>query len=231
MPGPGAAPGAYDAVVFDLDGTLVDSATAMQAIAAVFFREIGAEPLDLGETRRCIGWGVAAFLEKALAARGLSPDRRDFQRLLDRFSDLYGAAPGEANTPFPGVDAALGALARHAVPMAICTNKPARPTANLLRALGWQSHFRAVITGDSLEKRKPDPAPLRLAVEQLAAHSVPSRVLYVGDSEIDAAAVAAAGLPFALYLGGYHTAPVSTLAPTHAFTDYAALVGLVTGGS
>ena len=100
----------YRAVVFDLDGTLVDSAQAIRSIAEAFLVERGCAPLSLAEARDYIGHGVVAFARRMLAARGLPSEGPDFDPLLARYRALYDAAPGADNPPFPGVEDCLAAL-------------------------------------------------------------------------------------------------------------------------
>ncbi|MEL6234397.1 MAG: phosphoglycolate phosphatase [Pseudomonadota bacterium] len=192
------------AVVFDLDGTLVDSAPAIRDVAGQFLAELGADALTLDETHGFIGRGAAAFVDQALAARGLAPGAAERARLQARFETLYAQAPGAANRPYPGVEAALQALGDAGIPLGLCTNKPEAPTRAVLAALGWSARFAALVAGDSLARRKPDPAPLLHALEQLA---VPVEdALYVGDSETDAETARAAGCRFVLWPYGYRKA-------------------------
>ena len=207
------------AVVFDLDGTLVDSAPAIREIAARLLDELGAAPLTLDETRAFIGSGAAVFTRRALAARGLPDDEAAAAAAHARFEALYAAAPGEANRPFPGAEEALDAMAAAGLPLGLCTNKPLAPTRNVLDALGWADRFGAVIAGDSLPVRKPDPAALRAALDGLGAGDA----LYVGDSETDEATARAAGLPFALHVHGYRRKPAEAFDAALVFDDFAAL--------
>ena len=215
MEGPGVR-----AVVFDLDGTLVDSAPAIMGVAGRFLAELGAKPLNLAETKRFVGRGVPRFLEQALAARGIGME--GFDRHLARFHALYEAAPGEENVPYPGVGEMLEALAGAGVALGLCTNKPAAPTRNVLESLGWGGVFGAVVAGDTLPVKKPDPAPLTHAIAALGAD--PAAVLYVGDSETDAETAAAAGIPFALYSEGYRKSPVEAMRAAFVFDRHEALV-------
>ena len=200
-------------IAFDLDGTLVDSAPAIREIAAAMLSELGAAPLELSETRRFIGEGAARFVARALAARGLPTEGPGFEAALARFEGLYAAAPGAANQPFPGAEAALRAVAEAGAAPALCTNKPRAPTLNLLDALGWRDLFAAVVAGDDLPERKPDAAPLRAAFAAAGG----AGALYVGDSEIDEATAGAAGAPFALFTPGYRKKPVEAFDALFAF--------------
>lgn len=217
----------FRAVVFDLDGTLVDSAPAIRGVANRFLAEHDAEPLSLDETRRFVGEGAEIFLRRTLDARGMRAEGERFAARLRRFREIYAEAPGEENHPFPGVEPALAALASAGAALGLCTNKPARPTGNVLRALGWERTFGVVVAGDTLATRKPDPAPLLHAVERLGA--VAEETLYVGDSETDAAAAEAAQVAFALWPRGYRKGPAEAMRRDHWLEDFAELVALAQG--
>jgi phosphoglycolate phosphatase len=210
------------AIVFDLDGTLLDSAPDICAVANAVLAEEGAPPLSLEEARGFVGAGASIFVERMRAARGLSD--ADHDRLLARF--LAGYEDAVAHTrPYPGVEDALAVLAARGHAMGVCTNKPIGPAHSVLAHFGLAQRFAAVLGGDSLPERKPDPAPLRAVVEALGGGAA----LFVGDSEIDAETAARAGLPFLLFTRGYRKAPVESLPHAAAFDDFAALPGLVEG--
>ncbi len=220
----------FDAVVFDLDGTLVDSASAIQAIGGRFLAECGAKPLTIEETRAFVGRGSRHFVTQMLQARGLLVDGSEAEGVdvaLARFLELYAQGPGEDNKPFPGVNKTLSALAEADMRLAICTNKPLVPTWRVLDAHGWRALFDVVIDGDSTPTLKPDPRPLLAAIDALGAAR--NRVLFVGDSEIDRETAAAAGVSFALCLYGYRTAPIADLAPDYVLADFSALPALMSG--
>ncbi|WP_333833327.1 phosphoglycolate phosphatase [Rubrimonas sp.] len=206
-------------VVFDLDGTLVDSAPAIQKIARIMLEELGAEPLDLAETRSFIGHGAAKLVERALAARGLTADAVQLAAHVERFEELYAEAPGADNAPFPGAEAAMLALKAAGFRLGLCTNKPMAPTLNLLDALGWGGMFDAVAAGDSLPVRKPDPAMPRLVLEKVGA----TGALYVGDSETDVETARGAGLTMALYAHGYRKTPLEQMDADFVFDHFDAL--------
>lgn len=209
------------AVLFDLDGTLIDSAPDIAAAANRMLAEAGAAPLSLAEVKGFIGDGVAVLVQRIVAARGLPAAAEPALRA--RFLALYEADAATLTRPWPGVAAALGRIAAAGHPMAVCTNKPERPARAILAALGLDPFFAVVVGGDSLARRKPDPAPLRHAAAALGAHSA----VLVGDGEADAAAAAAAGIPFVLYTEGYRKSPVEALPHAARFADFAALPGLL----
>jgi phosphoglycolate phosphatase len=210
------------AIIFDLDGTLVQSAEAIRQIASNFMAERGLPLLTLEEAHAYIGHGSPHFLTEALKARdAFNP--ATFDQDYARLQHYYATAPGSANVPFPGVTDTLQALHARGLRLGVCTNKPGVPTQMVLDAHGWAAIFSAVIAGDTLEKKKPDPAPLHEAARQLEAE----RVIYVGDSDVDAEAAHAAGFPFFLFTEGYRKAAVADLPHAVAFSDFHELAGLI----
>jgi len=209
----------YDAVIFDLDGTLIDSAEAIMLIAGRFLAEQGAAPLTMAETRGFIGNGGDVFARRMLRARGLAEEGDEGAAHLARFLELYDEAPGHENPPYPGVEAMLEALSPLALGM--CTNKPVRPTMNILAALNWTGRFASVVGGDTLAVKKPDPAPLHRTIRELG---VPlERTLFVGDSEVDTRTAQAAGIAYALHTNGYRKTAPEDLPADLRFDDFGVL--------
>ena len=208
-------------VVFDLDGTLIDSAPDIHATANAVLAAEGLDPLDLPTVRGFIGHGLPHLVERLLGAHGLSdPDRA--ARMAAGFGARYETAVG-LTRPYPGAPEALRALAAQGHVLGLCTNKPAAAARAVLRHLGLLAPFAAVVGGDSAPRRKPAPEPLQMAVAACGG----GPALFVGDSEVDAETARAARMPFLLYTRGYRKAPVERLPHAAAFDDFAALPGLV----
>jgi phosphoglycolate phosphatase len=207
------------AIVFDLDGTLVDSAPDIMAVANAVLAGAGAEPITLAQTRSFIGNGAPVFVDRMMAARGLPAAGRP--ALLADFLHRYDGQNDHVAL-FPGVLDALDALAAAGHGLGLCTNKPINATQSLLRHLGLDHRFATVIGGDSLPQHKPDPAPLLAAFAPLGA-----ALIYVGDSEVDHATALAAGVPFALFSGGYRKTEVTDFAGARVFDHWSDLPALV----
>lgn len=210
------------AVIFDLDGTLVDSVAAICDVANALLDELGLPPLAVSDARQYVGNGAEVFLKRVLTARD-ALDSEKFPSHLQRFLQLYAEAPGEANSPFPGADEALRELAREGWAIGLCTNKPQVPAEAVLRAHGWMNLFQTVIAGDTLPQRKPDPAPLLEAARRLGRR----KTIFVGDSDVDAETAAAAGMPFVLYTEGYRKSPIQDLPHGGAFSDFSQLLEIL----
>jgi len=211
------------ALIFDLDGTLVDSAPDIHAAVARMLVEEGAAPLSLQQVRSFMGNGVPALIARVMAARGEPTDEARAADLALRFLRQYEAVPVELTTAFPGAMEALAALAAAGHRIGLCTNKPARAAHQVLAAFGIDHFFTAVHGGDTLAERKPHPAPLHATLRALGGEFA----VYIGDSEVDAAAALAAGMPFLLYTGGYRKTPIEDLPHLGAFDHFNELPGLI----
>lgn len=204
--------------VFDLDGTLIDSAPDLHAAANAILDEEGLEPITLTQARDFVGAGAGVFVSRMMETRALPAGKALHARLLERFLAHYQSGISFTR-PYPQALETLAALRAAGWRLGLCTNKPLAPTRAVLDALDMAGLFSAVTGGDSLPQRKPDPAPLRMTLARMGVR----RALYVGDSEIDAQTARAAGQPFALFAGGYRKVPVEELSPAFAFDDHAAL--------
>jgi phosphoglycolate phosphatase len=192
------------AVLIDLDGTMVDSAPDIAAAANRMLAELGAPPLPQHTVRGFIGKGVANLVRQVLAATpGLASS--DEAAALAAFERHYIDCNGRHSTLYPGVLQGLSALRRLGYPLACVTNKPRPYTVALLEAMGLApsfSVFSVVACADAATPLKPDPALLLWACRQLGA--APADSVMVGDSAVDAAAAARAGMPVYLVRYGYH---------------------------
>ena len=210
-------------IIFDLDGTLIDSAADLTAAINAMLADFGRAPLSVCEVRRMVGDGAAMLVARALAARDCrQADPEEAARIFMRH---YESAATSLTTAFPGVAAALRALRDAGIPLAVCTNKPARISADILASLGLAGYFARVIGGDSLPFRKPDPRVLIGLLEAFAA--TPQSALLVGDSEVDAATARSAGVPFVLMKHGYRRGPAHEIACIAALDSFGELPPLM----
>lgn len=204
-------------IVFDLDGTLIDSAPDLHAAAVAMLRRLGRPEVTLAQVTAFIGNGVPKLVERCLHATGGRPEPQAVSSAVALFRAFYDEAPALRTQPYPGVPDLLARLARRGARMGVCTNKPQGPAEAILRQLGLHQHIGAVVGGDALPVIKPDPAPLLLCFERLGNGG---ERLYVGDSETDAATARAAGVPFALFSGGYRKSPAEAMGATLVFDRF-----------
>jgi phosphoglycolate phosphatase len=198
-------------VVFDLDGTLVDTAPDLVGTLNVILAEEGLRPLAMVHARDLIGHGARRLLERGFQAAGEPlPDDR-IPALFDRFIARYRAHIADESRPFPGVVEALESLRADGARLAVCTNKPTGLSKALLDALDLSRLFDAVVGPDAAPAAKPDPRHLEAAIA--AAGGATDRAILVGDAATDAGAARAARVPLILVSFGYTETPAADLAP------------------
>jgi len=174
-------------LLFDLDGTLIDSVADIHAAAertAAFF---GSALVSLEAVRSAVGDGARAFIERVFRPHG----EAEATALHNRFLGEYEAEPALRTRPYPGIDDMLGRIAAAALPMAVVTNKPEGLACSVVASLGWSELFPVVIGGDTCRRRKPDPEPL-LAARDRMGHSG-HQMIVIGDGPQDMGAARAAG--------------------------------------
>jgi phosphoglycolate phosphatase len=196
--------------VFDLDGTLVDSAPDIHAALDRLMLARGLAPFARAEVLTMIGDGVRVLVERALAARRQPYD----PAALEAFLADYTANAAAETRPFPGIPEALDALQGQGWRLAVCTNKPEDAARELLSALGLMARLDALGGGDSFPTRKPDPAHL-LATIALAG-ATPGESVMIGDHRNDVAAARGAGVPCVFVGWGYGTLAMAEGAPIAA---------------
>jgi len=188
------------AVIFDLDGTLVDSAGEIHAALASAFGERGIEALAKPEVERLIGRGVRSLVERALAMRGV--DAANAGEVEQSFEAHYARTVGTQAALFPGVLEGVKVLRAARCRMAVVTNKPRAFTEALLVKLGVLEYFTAIVAGDDGVARKPAGDMLVAACERMGARA--EETLMLGDSETDVRAARAAGCPVWCVPYGYN---------------------------
>ncbi|MBA4503138.1 phosphoglycolate phosphatase [Marinobacterium marinum] len=203
-------------VMFDLDGTLVDSALDLTAAVDNMLQALGREAAGECKVRQWVGNGAQVLVKRALSGEmhpaedAVEPEL--FQAAFEVFLSAYTQSNGRYAKLYPGVEALLLHLQQAGVPMAVITNKPMAFTTPLLQALKIDHYFDQVLGGDSLPVKKPDPLPLLTVLE--TAGCTPEQALMVGDSRNDVAAARAAGCPVACVSYGYnHGEAVANCSP------------------
>lgn len=189
------------AILFDLDGTLVDTAPDLAAATDYALDRAGRAAIGLDATRSMVGDGARALLEKGFRASGGMPAPAQFEAAFNDFMIYYGRHLADTSRPFPGVVTCLAALAERDYALAVCTNKPEELSCSLLDQLGLSDFFGAVVGGDSLLVRKPDPGHIHGTLERLGPTF--DWAAMVGDSANDVNAAKAAGLPCVVVSFGY----------------------------
>jgi phosphoglycolate phosphatase len=188
-------------IIFDLDGTLVDSAEDVAVILNGILREVSLAPFSASEVKALMGEGISALICKALRIRGVHAPEANLQRLSERFLELYSLDPVAFTRPFPWALDILRGLAGKGVAIGVCTNKAETPARLILERLGLADHVGVVVGGDSGFGRKPDPRPLLACASRLGIPT--SQLVYVGDHHIDVETARAANVPVVAAAYGY----------------------------
>ncbi|MCP5371998.1 MAG: phosphoglycolate phosphatase [Hyphomicrobiales bacterium] len=220
---PRSAARALRAVVFDLDGTLIDSAPDLRAAVNRLLAEDGRADLDLAAVTMMIGDGARKLVERAFAATGPAAPDGDLDALTARFLGHYEGKAAVDTRVYPGVERALTVLRDRGIGLGVCTNKPYVPTMEILEELGLRRFMGAVVGGDSIPGvRKPAPGMLLSVLKQLGAG--PDEALMVGDNANDVAAARAAGLPVMVMSYGYTRTPSADLGADRVLDHFDDLV-------
>ena len=198
-------------VVFDLDGTLVDTAPDLiSALNFVLDRE-GLPPVPLQSARTLIGAGVRRLLERGLEVDGRHASAEDIDRLTDDFIEYYAAHIADASRPIDGLESALDDLEAQGYRFAVCTNKLEWLSKRLLDRLGLSARFAAICGADTFGVSKPDPAILQQTVARAGGQL--STAIMVGDAGPDIGVARRAGIPVIGVEFGYTEVPIADLKP------------------
>ena len=198
-----------EAIVFDLDGTLIDSAGDIADALNGALRQSGLEPFSEAEVRLMVGGGARVLVERALSARRQSENTALAQQLYAAFMEIYQTASVDRTTVFDDARELLERLRRQGVKLAICTNKPDGITKEVLAKLGMQDSFEAVIGGTEALPNKPNPDMLLAALTALGVDR--NRAVMVGDSTADVGAARGADVPVIVVSHGYSKTPAHEL--------------------
>jgi phosphoglycolate phosphatase len=213
-------------VVFDLDGTLVDSAPDLIGVLNELLVARGHPPVPVSSSRHLVGHGARALLRHGFAEAGAVWDEAQEPELFDSFLKRYVSRIALESRPFEGVVETLEALARRSAVLCVATNKRTDLAEALLSALGLEHHFAAVVGADRVSRRKPDRAHL---LETIAmASGDPRRAIMVGDASTDTGAARDAGLPCVVCSFGYNDLPPDRLGGDVRIDSFRDLVAAVT---
>lgn len=205
-------------VIFDLDGTLVDTSPDLVASLNHTIAAEGLAPVTYQDLTHLVGQGVHMMIQRAYAMRDRTLDEETRARLFDRFMEFYlGNMPGESR-PYPGLTDALDRLDAAGFKLAVCTNKIESLTFPLLEKLGLKDRFAAISGGDTFPWRKPDARHILGTVERAGA--APARSVMVGDSVNDIAAAKNAEIRSIAVPFGYSDVPVETLNPDRIIAHF-----------
>ena len=208
-------------LVFDLDGTLVDTAPDLvRALNAVLTSE-GLAPVALETALGMVGNGGRGLIQTAFIADGRPLGATDLDRLTAVFTDHYAAHIADDSKAYAGVEAALDHFAAEGWLLAVCTNKFETLARPLLETLGLARRFAAIVGQGTLEWRKPDPRTLTETIR--LAGGTPERAVMVGDSRVDIETARAAGVPVVAVTFGYSAVPVAEFAPDRLIRDFDSL--------
>jgi phosphoglycolate phosphatase len=208
-------------IVFDLDGTLIDTAPDLIATLNLILARDGLPAVPYDDARRMIGGGARGMIEKALAAEGRPGSPADLDRMFGAFIEHYAAHIADRSRPFPGLEATLDGLAGAGHRLAVCTNKFGWLSVRLLNTLKLARYFAAICGQDTFGMQKPDPAILRLTIQR--AGGEPDRAIMVGDSGTDVRTARAAAIPVVAVDFGYSEVPIATLQPDRIIGSFADL--------
>jgi phosphoglycolate phosphatase len=212
-------------VVFDLDGTLVDTAPDLiNALNFVLDRE-GLAPVPLHAARAMIGAGARKLIERGLEVDGRAASVEDITRLTGDFIDYYAAHIADASRPFEGLESALDDLSASGYRFAVCTNKLEWLSKLLLDQLGLSSRFSAICGADTFGVSKPDPAILQQTVARAGGQL--SSAIMVGDAGPDVGVARRAGIPVIGVEFGYTEVPIAELKPDRLIGHFGELPAVV----
>ena len=210
----------FSVVVFDLDGTLADTAPDLTAALNHSLIQLGRPMVPEAAVRHMVGHGARALLQKGLEATGEVSESL-IEEGFPIFLDYYADHICDRSTAFPGIDRALDELSGMGVKLAVCTNKLERLSRLFLDAIGWSQRFDALVGGDTLAVRKPDPAPLLEAI----ARSGGGRAAFVGDSITDTTTGRNADVPTVAVTFGFSDRPVEQLGADRVIDHFDELIG------
>ncbi|MFQ3354623.1 MAG: phosphoglycolate phosphatase [Paracoccaceae bacterium] len=209
--------GLVKSIIFDLDGTLVDTLPDINAACQEMLFKLNLEPIPILQVRSFIGNGVKRLVERCLEVRGQEAS----EYAHEAFRESYEKAPSSLSKLYPGVKVVLGKLVLDGFVLGICTNKPSYLTSAIVMDLEIKSYFKSIICGDSLIHMKPNPIPLVKTIRELG--SSVGKAIFVGDSETDIKTAHAAGVRFGLFTEGYRNSSLEEMRFDFCFQRFSTL--------
>jgi len=209
------------AVIWDLDGTLIDSAPDLATALNSLLRENSRAALHIDIVRTMIGDGIGKLVERGFAATGTSIRTINMPGLVDRFMQIYEFRATDKTRLYKGAQEALEIFHDAGMRQAICTNKPEAVTRQILESLSIACFFDAIIGGDTTAKKKPDPLPLRDCLQALGVNAVDA--ILIGDSAVDVATARAVNMQVGIVSHGYAREPVDKLGADFLIDDLCTL--------
>ena len=220
-------------IVFDLDGTLIDTAPDLIDTLNLILAREGLPAMPFDEARRLIGGGSRGMLERALIEEGRPAAKAEMDRLFAAYIEHYAAHIADRSRPFPQLEATLDRLAADGHRLAVCTNKLEWLSLRLLTMLKLTPYFAAICGQDTFGVMKPDPEILHKTI--LRAGGEPAEAIMIGDSGTDVRTARAARVPVIAVDFGYSEVPIATLRPDRIISAYgelpAAIAGVVGGAA
>lgn len=214
-------------LVFDLDGTLIDTAPDLIDTLNVVFAREGLPPVDYETARNLIGGGAKVMLARGIESEGRAVEPAKLEQMFADFISHYSAHVADRSRPFPGLIEALDALSERGFRFAVCTNKLERLSVLLLNELKLADRFEAICGQDTFGIQKPDPEILRRTIA--AAGGNQQRAIMIGDSLTDIRTARAAGIPVIAVDFGYSDRPVSEYGPDRIISHFAQLSDQIAG--
>ncbi|MCF4097369.1 HAD family hydrolase [Maritalea mediterranea] len=191
----------YRAIIFDLDGTLVDSLGDFHHAASIMLKTIGHEPIPAAEVKSFIGNGQGMFIARCLVRVGANLTAQQLIEATRVFEQAYDAADGSQSTLFEGVDALLAQIRKAGAKIGLCTNRPVARARKILAGFGIDHYFDEIVGFETVDKPKPAPDPILYCLAQFKCAS--SQALFIGDSDVDAEAAHRAKVEFAFHTQGF----------------------------
>ena len=212
-------------LVFDLDGTLVDTAPDLVRTLNHVLGALGCSAAPESLIRNSVGFGARRIIMEGLAVAGKSCSDEEIDALFDQFLEHYGENVAVKSAPYPNAIEVLDVALKAGAKLGVCTNKREDLSRKLLTELQIHDHFGAIIGRDTLEVYKPDPRHLTETIARAGGHR--DKAVMIGDSETDVTTAKAAGVPIVAVSFGYSEHPVHSLGAEAVIDDYAELMAIL----